>query len=46
MKMLMLVSRDFLEDAIVDALMECDITQYTLVPRSLGVGETLSLIHI
>jgi protein tyrosine phosphatase len=40
MKMLMLVSRDFLEDTIVDALMECDITQYTIVPRSLGVGET------
>lgn len=40
MKMLMLVARDFLEDAIVDALKESDITQYTIVPRSLGVGET------
>lgn len=40
MKMLLLVARDFLEDAVVDALTECDITQYTIVPRSRGVGET------
>ncbi len=38
MKMLLLVAGDFFEDDLTDALLECDITKYTIVSKSHGVG--------